>query len=168
MFRCQYKTNLHCGHKGYTVYHKLTSQGVCQHGLCLLRLLLASNVLKLHAFGDASEKGYGSVVYCRVPKSDSTYQVSLVISKGKVVPLKRITLPRLELLGSLLSARLVTFVLKALQLNIDDVSVTCWTDSNIALGWIKGDSCKWKPLVANRIKETQQLTKSCVLASLFR
>ena len=85
-------------------------------------------------------KGYGAVVYCRVPSSEGGYQVSLVMSKGKVAPLKKITLPRLELLGALLCARLVAFVLQALKLPSDSVTVSCWTDSMIALGWIKGEA----------------------------
>ena len=101
----------------------------------------AYNLLELHGFGDASENGNGLVVCCRVFTSDSTHQVSLVMSKGKVAPLKRITLQCLELLSSLLTARLVTFILKALKL------ILTLTDSNVALGWIKGDSCKWKPFV---------------------
>ncbi len=118
----------------------------------------ASEGLEIHAFGDASMKGYGAVVYCRVPRSEGGYQVSLVMSKGKVAPLKKITLPRLELLGALLCARLVVFVLQALKLSLDSVNVSCWTDSMIALGWIKGESSRWKQFVANRVHEIQELT----------
>ena len=122
----------------------------------------ASEGLEIHAFGDASMKGYGAVVYCRVPSSDGGYQVSLVMSKGKVAPLKKITLPRLELLGAFLCARLVAFVLQALKLSSDSVTVSCWTDSMIALGWIKGEASRWKPFVANRVHEIQELTNpSC-------
>ena len=71
--------------------------------------------IELHAFGDASEKGYGACVYIRIVKKDTPPTVSFVISKGKVAPLNKITLPSLELLGALLCARLVTFVQKSLQ-----------------------------------------------------
>ncbi len=118
----------------------------------------ASNVLEIHAFGDASMRGYGAVVYCRVPCVEGGFQVSLVMSKGKVAPLKKITLPRLELLGALLCARLVTFVLKALKLSSNTATVSCWTDSMIALGWIKGNASRWKQFVANRVLEIQELT----------
>ena len=118
-----------------------------------------SGKLEIHAFGDASKKGYGAVVYCRVPGGGgNSYQISLVMAKGKVAPLKSVTLPRLELLGALLCARLATFVLKALELSSSQVSVTCWTDSTIALGWIQGESSRWKPFVANRVREIQDLT----------
>ena len=61
---------------------------------------------ELHAFGDASEKGYGACVYIRIPDGQG-YQVSLVTARCRVAPLKLVTLPRLELLASLICARLV-------------------------------------------------------------
>ncbi|XP_076044820.1 uncharacterized protein LOC143027420 [Oratosquilla oratoria] len=73
--------------------------------------------LEVHAFSDASEKGYGSCVYLRIPKSDMEFHVSFVMATTKVAPIKRVTLPRLELLGALLSARLSHFVKSALRLN---------------------------------------------------
>ena len=111
---------------------------------------------ELHVFGDASEKGYAAVVYLQVLRSDGTYDVSFVFSKARVAPLKRLTIPRLELLGALLSARLVVFVKKALRL--PDVSYTCWTDSQVVLSWVKGNPGKWKPFVANRVTEIQSIT----------
>ena len=69
--------------------------------------------IELHSFVDAaSPKGYGAVVYIRKPNPDGTYQISFVTAKTKVALLKKITLPRLELLGSLLAALLHVFCLK--------------------------------------------------------
>ncbi|KAK3889709.1 hypothetical protein Pcinc_006275 [Petrolisthes cinctipes] len=76
------------------------------------------NGAELHAFGDASEKGYGACVYLRVPQSDGKFSVSFVMSRGRVSPIKSVTLPRLELIGALLCARLVTFVESALHINV--------------------------------------------------
>lgn len=112
--------------------------------------------LEVHAFSDASEKGYGSIVYLRVPKSLEEFHVSFVMSRTKVAPIKRVTLPRLELLGALLSARLINFVKSALHLP-DSIRLACWTDSKVALSWIKGNPTKWKMFVANRVTEIQSL-----------
>ena len=41
------------------------------------------NGLEVHAFGDASEKGYGAVIYLRTPQPDGAFATSLVMSKGR-------------------------------------------------------------------------------------
>jgi hypothetical protein len=38
------------------------------------------------------------------------------------------------------------------------IAYRCWTDSTVALGWIKGEPRKWKTFVANGVTEIQQLT----------
>lgn len=70
---------------------------------------------------------------------------------------RRVTLPQLELLGALLSARLISFVKSALRLS-NDVKLVCWTDSKVALSWIVGNLAKWRMFVANRVTEIQTLT----------
>jgi hypothetical protein len=53
------------------------------------------------------------------------------------------------------------FVKKALRLS-DDIKYCCWSDSQVALSWIKGDPHRCKPFVANRVVEIQELTSpSC-------
>lgn len=37
--------------------------------------------------------------------------------------------------------------------NVTIMTVNLWTDSQIALYWIRGDSNRWKPWVRNRIVE---------------
>ena len=74
-----------------------------------------------------------------------------------MAPLKQTTLPCLELLGCLLSARLVKFVREALRLP-DDVEYICWTESMISPSWIKQVPSRWKTFISNRISEIQTLT----------
>ena len=118
--------------------------------------------LEIHGFCDSSEKAYGALVYLRLPTEEDSYKedsykVTLVISRAKVAPIKKVTLPRLELLSVLLCARLIVFVKKTLKLD-DNIVYRCWTDSMIALSWIKGEPHKWKTFVANRVAEIQDLT----------
>ena len=63
--------------------------------------------IQLHGFSDASERAYAAVVYIRSTYSDGQAEVRLVASKSRVTPIKRQTIPRLELLGALILARLV-------------------------------------------------------------
>ncbi|KAK3756708.1 hypothetical protein RRG08_035464 [Elysia crispata] len=112
---------------------------------------------ELIVFADASEKAYGCCVYLRTTVNGQVF-VNLVTSKTRVAPLKKTTLPRLELLAALLAARLLKFVTSALQLETTGNSYTCWSDSQVALSWIKSNAAKWKQFVQNRVLEIQELT----------
>ena len=113
-------------------------------------------ILSVHGFGDASEHAYGACIYLVAEKEDGTTESTLVISRARVAPLKSITLPRLELLGALLCARLITYVKRELMLQ-HDIQTTCWTDSTVTLAWIKSDPKRWKTFVSNRVSEIQSL-----------
>ena len=113
--------------------------------------------LELHAYGDASLKGYGACVYLKNCVSDGQHESVLVKACARVAPLERKTLPRLELLGCLITAQLLRKVMETLRLP-QGTKYTCWTDSMVALGWIRGSASKWKPWVANRVSTIQSLT----------
>ncbi|GFW58895.1 uncharacterized protein TNCV_4619961 [Trichonephila clavipes] len=72
-------------------------------------------------------------------------------------PEKAVTLPRLELLGALVAARLSSRVQKS-SARKRRCKVFHWTDSKIVLFWIKGSSKRWKQFVANRVQEISKLT----------
>lgn len=79
-------------------------------------------------------------------------------SKSRLAPIHPVTLPRLELCASLLLARLLTVTKQALNhLKINRQFL--WSDSTIALCWIKTPSCNLKTFVANRVGEIRELTK---------
>jgi hypothetical protein len=111
--------------------------------------------LEVHVFSDASEAAYGAVAYM-VQRRTEKREPNLIMSRARVAPLKKVTLPRLELLGCLLASRLLKFVMNTLH--IPNASYHCWSDSQVALGWIKGEPNRYKQFVANRVTEIQQLT----------
>ncbi|KRY44482.1 hypothetical protein T03_15120, partial [Trichinella britovi] len=113
--------------------------------------------IELHAFCDASERAYGAVVYLRVEPSSGPAWVRLAAAKTRVAPVKRLSLPRLELMGALIAARLVRYVHGALRLDIH--SLSCWSDSEVTLAWIQSAANQWKPFVRNRVEEIQQLVE---------
>ena len=111
--------------------------------------------MELHAFGDASEVAYASAVYLRVVCEDGKVYTSLVMSKTRVAPVRKITLPRLELMAAVITARLCTYVKGAIDCPIS--RIVCWTDNSSTLHWIRGAASQWKPFVANRVVEIHSL-----------
>ena len=104
----------------------------------------------LYAFSDASKKAYGAVVYvCQ------NQEVSLVMSKCRVAPIKTVTLPRLELMAAVVATRLVQFVKSAIHLQPNDSSssIHMWTDSQIVLHWIYKSYNQSKPFISHRVSE---------------
>ncbi|XP_039446262.1 uncharacterized protein LOC120425723 [Culex pipiens pallens] len=115
-----------------------------------------SVVIELHCFSDASDKAYGACVYVKSTNSYGRSKVNLLISKSRVCPRRRLTIPRLELCAALLGAQLTAAVLEATNLSCP---VVYWSDSAIVLHWIASCSSTWKVFVSNRIAEIQRLTQ---------
>ncbi|XP_068756894.1 uncharacterized protein [Montipora capricornis] len=120
---------------------------------CFGNGITQDSVVEVHGFGDASPKAYGAAVYIRIRDKQDNVSSQLVISNSRVVPIKKVSLPRLELLAAVVNARLLKFVVGALPMKV--ARVVCWSDSMVALHWIKGQSSSWKPFVANRVAEVQ-------------
>lgn len=99
--------------------------------------------MQLHGFSDTSEDTYSAVIYLRQLDSDNVIHVSLVMAKTKVAPLKRLTIPRLELCG----ANLLHHIKEVFA--IPSSNVFAWTDSMVVLGWLVGNPRRLKTLVAN-------------------
>ncbi|KRZ47836.1 hypothetical protein T02_819, partial [Trichinella nativa] len=110
--------------------------------------------VELHIFDDASQVAYAACAYIMVESINHHKLVSLVMAKSRVAPIKQVSLPRLELMAALLCAILKKYLERELTLSIQEI--TCWSDSRVALAWIKGAPARWKPFVANRVQEIQE------------
>ncbi|XP_037959288.1 uncharacterized protein LOC119688691 [Teleopsis dalmanni] len=113
---------------------------------------------QLHIFADASEKAFGAAAYIRAILKDGRIIVRLLCAKSRVAPLKKQTLPRLELCAAVLAAELSARVKSDLQEK--DQPVFLWTDSEIVLSWINSQSSSFQTFVANRVARIQTLTLS--------
>ena len=92
-------------------------------------------------------------IYFKFVTSTGKITISFVSSKSRIVPTKKIDLlaHRLELLGNLVLSKLMINALPELQNDIVIDSVYCWTDYQIALGWIGSVNREFKTFVPNRV-----------------
>ena len=109
---------------------------------------------RLHVFSDASKEAYATVAYLVCRYSDESTTSRIVASKSRVAPTKAVTIPRLELMGAVLSTRLAKNISKTLEVG----EPIFWTDSTNVLYWIRNESREFKPFVANRIGEIHRST----------
>jgi hypothetical protein len=110
---------------------------------------------QLHGFCDASNIGYGAVVYCRIVDSENNRHSFIVCAKSKVAPLKTLSIPKLELCGAHLLAKLMSFVVDTYSPKFKINNIFAWSDSIVALTWIKSSPHRWRTFVANRVSDIQ-------------
>ncbi|XP_073955668.1 uncharacterized protein [Choristoneura fumiferana] len=114
------------------------------------------NSIEVHGFCDASISAYAAVVYVRAIKPQGQIKVTLLTAKTKAAPLKQVSVPRLELCAAVLLSKLLNHVAKIMKLRKEQVFA--WSDSQVALAWIKGDPVRWNPFVKNRVNEINEIT----------
>ncbi|XP_043263933.1 uncharacterized protein LOC122404103 [Colletes gigas] len=111
--------------------------------------------VEIHGFCDASLAAYSAVTYLRVTAMSNVTSSTLIMAKTRVAPIKTQSIPVLELNGAVLLAELIVHVERSLSLKVDQI--ICWTDSTIALAWLRKHASTWKVLIANRVSKVQTL-----------
>ena len=114
--------------------------------LCNPNIILS---ISLHGFCDSSSQVYCGMVYIQVETLG--IRVSFLCAKIDITPLKKLAIPRLELLGCVLLSKGLKDVIVALKGRASIDSVYFWLDSEVALCWVKGKENGWKPRVENRV-----------------
>ncbi|XP_058449039.1 uncharacterized protein LOC131429000 [Malaya genurostris] len=127
------------------------------------RWILAEDVsiVELHGFCDSSNQAYGSCLYTRLVYANGSSTMRLICSKSRILPkakakIKPITTPRSELLAAVLLSRLVNKFLASVDLIFH--SINLWSDSQIALCWLRKPPAELERFVSNRVIEIQRLT----------
>jgi hypothetical protein len=116
---------------------------------------LEETTSQVHVFCDISERAYGAALYV-LSRNTNGNQVRLVCSKNGLVPVKRVTLPWLELLAVLVGTRLLQCFCQATR--TDTTKEILWTVLTVTLGWILQDPNRWKIFLCNRVTEIQTYT----------
>ena len=133
----------------YIVFPRYVLQDVCTEKL---------STIELHGFCDASQHCYAACAYLRVQTTQSV-ETKLLSAKTHIAPQKGETIPRLELMGALLLARLITKVNEVIADNVHIDSVYCWSDSQVTLHWICSNKKQKQVFVSNRVEQIRSLVK---------
>ncbi|XP_071483358.1 uncharacterized protein [Diadema antillarum] len=107
------------------------------------------NDYELHHFSDASEVAYGTASYLVLKATDGQKHSELLMSKSHLAPIKKTTIPRLELSAATMSVRLDSFLKR--ELNVPVTRSFFWTDSTIVIQYIRNEEKRFRTFVANRI-----------------
>ena len=111
----------------------------------------------LHGFSDASSESYAAAVYIRIRYSSGKVECFLLMAKSRIVPKANPqSIPRLELMGALILARLLAY----LKPVFPSMAVFCWCDSRNVLYWISQTHKVWKTFIQNRVGEIRRLVPS--------
>ena len=126
---------------------------------CPFRMFEKVNI-QIHGFCDSSLDAYAAAVYVRVVFLSNDVQVTYLMAKTRVAPLKRLTIPRLELMAAHTLAKLASYVISCLKGTIEINNVYLWSDSKVALSWIAKPSTHWKIFIRNKVQDIHDLFSS--------
>ena len=121
---------------------------------CLLSSSFIDSAAQLVYFSDASERGYGSCAYIRAVNKEGHIRVALVMSKGRLSPVKNISIARLELCAAVQSIR--NDVLLRREMDIPFIDSLFFTDSEIVRSYIQNEDKRYRVFVANRVAEIRR------------
>ena len=115
--------------------------------------------IELHMFGDSSQDIFNAVAFLRArvknPTGEEKTELAFILEKARVVPLKVMTVTKIELQAALLAARLKREIKQALTVTFNQVFK--WTDSTTVLQWIYTNE-KHPIFVAYRVCEILEYT----------
>ena len=92
--------------------------------------------VELYGFSGSSGKTFGGCVFVRI-SCEHGGSVRLWTSKCRLVPVKELSIPWLQLMACLLLSRLMVSVKFAVEKEVSVKENFFWTDSQIALWWIR-------------------------------
>ncbi len=107
-------------------------------------------------FTDASQVAYAAVAYAVTEHVNGDASSTLVVAKGRVAPLKQLSIPRLELLAAELAVDITHTLTTTFKTTLQDIHYR--TDSVNVLCWIKHDSRALNTFTGTRVAKIQTHT----------
>jgi len=121
----------------------------------------------LVVFSDASMMGYGACVYLRTYDGEK-FSSNLIFSKSRLSPpaakknksarIRKVTIPRLELLGAVVGSHVGKFCREALKC---DLPICFFVDSKCVLYWLKREKQDGLKLFVSRRVEIMKSVEKC-------
>ena len=112
--------------------------------------------VSLCGFCDGSLEAFAAVIYTRVEEA-GLFKTYILTAKSRVTPVYKISVPRIELLASLLLSRLMNSAVKAISnLNID--KIFNFVDSTSTLGMLNKQSTALHEFAGTRVGEIRRTT----------
>ena len=108
-------------------------------------------------FGDGSVEASCALAYLRWEMEDGSVVCRLLAGKTRVAPKCKISIPRMELMGSLVAVRLYQKIKDSLRMEIEGVRF--FTDSSAVLGMLNKDSGTFLEFVGTRVSEIRTKSK---------
>ena len=105
----------------------------------------------LICFCDGSKQAFCSLAYIRWKMTDGSYRVILLTGKTRVAPLRKLSIPRLELMGAVAAVRLAESVQSSMRIQFGDRYFL--TDSSAVLGMVTGECAAFQEFVGTRTGE---------------
>jgi hypothetical protein len=112
--------------------------------------------IEFHLFCDANDLAYSASAYLRITDEQDGVHCNFVMGKCHNSPIKRLTIPRLELLAGVMVVRLSNLVQSEIDWDISNVIF--WTDSTTVLQYIN-KSRRFHCFIATRLEEIHEYTQ---------
>ena len=118
---------------------------------------IRDDVIEIHGFADASIQANAAAVYCCIVIHQQSVKWLCYQLKSKVAPVKKLSVPRLELLSCLLLFKLVKSVIAAFTNELPAYDVIEWTDSEISYYRITQVQKERNTWVENRLNKVRDI-----------